>query len=150
MANTDNHTIGLQISRESQYVELVANEDIAPGMLVKHVQVAGEEKVIKHDTPYAAAENLYAMENPYQGKTINDVYSADSRVMIHSLRSGDVVLAWYGSANPLTFGMFLASQGDGSLFEAVPASTEPGGVLAVSLEIIAAPAPPERVKVRII
>jgi hypothetical protein len=145
MANTDNNTIALQVSRGSQYLELIAEEAIVPGMLIKQTQVAAESKAIKHDTADGLAENLFAVENVYYGKTIYDVYDIDSRVMIRSLRSGDVVLAWVGAGVALTFGEFLGSFGDGTLY------ASSSGAIAVSLEIDAGPLVlPRRTKVRII
>jgi hypothetical protein len=152
MANTDNNTIALQVSTTSAYYEAYCyNDAITPGMLCMRFDA---NTITPHSNNAGAAENMYALEDGYQGRTIDDSYQAGDRVYTRICRSGDVVLAWVRNALPLAMGAFLMSHGGGTLAGnghlTNITTPEVGGVLAVLLEDYTDEPNPVRMMVQIV
>ena len=97
-----NNTILLSVSKDAEYGEQY-NEDLGslsiyPGHLVREIETAapvlpghaskvGLSLCRTQDDLFSV---LVAVENPYSGKTINDPYLLNERVMFRVLKSGDV------------------------------------------------------------
>ena len=145
MAYTDNNTIALKISPNSQYIEYFSGTTISPGMLVEYQE---NGFVYPHTFPGGAAERLFVMENGYKGLGIMDDYLADERVMLRLCRPGDIILCLYSEPNELWPGQMLSSVGDGTL-RRIKGIEETQGVVAVSLEKDLTPVPNRLTAVRI-
>lgn len=141
MAYTDNNTIALKISPESPYFEgeLLPGQSIKPGMLC-WIAPLDPDKYEAHSQDGWEAERLFAVENGYEGKEINDTYSDGERVYMRYCRPGDLVLAKYGAIGvTCNKGNKLVSKGDGTLREWVPGDRV-GSIVGVALQDITAPA----------
>lgn len=91
----DNNTIVLRATNESKYLEGVAGEVIYPGRFVKWV---GSDTVMLDDGGIVLASSgslktHIAVENKFDGSTIETPYEIGSRVMVRVCLPGDLVLA---------------------------------------------------------
>lgn len=121
----ENNTIALNISGSSPYIEGIARAVISPGMLLKR------PVFVPHNNEEAAAEPIFAVENIYEGLTIDDDYAIGSIVYARVCRPGDIILAYIGGVFPSVTGASLDSNGDGSL--RVIATPAPGAIIAKAL-----------------
>ncbi|MCK5018786.1 MAG: hypothetical protein KAS32_17115 [Candidatus Peribacteraceae bacterium] len=146
MANTDNHTIKLQVSTYSPVVELMATATIKTGMLLKQ---EANDTVIPHVDILGPGQALFAVENELGGKDIDTDYTSGQRVMCRVARPGDVVLCWLATNQDVTVGDYLASAGGGYLRQNA-VLYDP--IFGIALEaLITTPAlPPARIRVRIV
>lgn len=109
---TINNTIMVSVGADSPYLEGTTSGTIYPGMLVERTLTPGEY----HATNQTAGEYspLFAVENIYQGKTVDDPYLAGERVMMRYGRTGDVFLTkvvYLAAPGQLIYGMNLNSAG---------------------------------------
>lgn len=107
------NTVILKPTRLSdRYDEARAAGTIKPGHLIKH---DANGAVVVHSAAGVAAELMVAIEDSFQGKTIDDNYVATDLVRFHRCQDGDemyMLLANNQSVNPTSF---LTSNGDGTL-----------------------------------
>lgn len=131
------HTICLDVGSTSPYLEMESGTatPIRPGYLL-HQQLE-TEKVTISTLGEPRPEKLFAVENPYSGKTVSDTYAQDERVMLRICRPGDVVFGWLSEleVGALSAGDFFMDGGNGGLVVApvVPVSPDDNYV-AVCLE----------------
>lgn len=121
--------------------EIVAGGAITPGHLLAR---NGSGNVVVHGTADGAAEALFAIEDAYSGKGIDDAYAANDTVMCWKATPGDRVNAIAGAA--IAVGAFVTSAGDGRVQTAgTPAS---GSIVGVALT--AAAAADDRITIEIV
>ena len=134
MADLSNNTVQLVISKQSKYLEAIAFDEIAPGMLLRWV---GVDTVRKHDQDEGTIEPLFAVENPYWGKEISDNYYPGERVMIRECRHGDEIITWAHPNHTFIYGDHLISAGSGALKSvADPLTVSEYSVVGVCLETL--------------
>lgn len=119
--------------------EAVASAEIKPGMLVE--RVAGG-KVQPHSTGGGAGTASFAVEDDHQGRTIDDAYVIDERVILEYAVKGEEINAIAGGA--IAEGDLLASAGDGKVVKWV------AGNVALGVAVTEATAADERVVMEII
>lgn len=115
---------------------------ITPGYLLQYDSTAGQ--VEAHATAGGRAAKLFAIENALQGKEIGDDYDASGQVQYICARPGDEVYAWLKDGQNVASGIYLESNGDGTLREVVDvdvtdsASTvvQTSNLVGVSLEAV--------------
>ena len=110
--------------------EYDAGAEIKPGMLVA---LSDAETVIPHATADGNVIPMFATENEFQGKTVNDVYAIGDRVQVWTPGRGDVVVAIAGGT--IAVGDFLVSAGNGKL-KAGGTVTVPTGGGTVPTQIV--------------
>jgi len=93
-------------------VELTANAAITPGMLIERMST---NKVRAHATPGGNVFPMFALEDNYQGKTVNDAYAEDYPVQCWIPQRGDEVYALLDDGENVAIGDFVESAGNGSL-----------------------------------
>lgn len=91
--------------------EATALGTITPGMLVERASGG----VQAHSTAGGPANTQFANEYALTGRTIDDDYSTDDQVIFNSYGPGAGIYALLATANDITEGDFLASNGDGAL-----------------------------------
>lgn len=117
----------IQLKGTGRIEEGVAGGPIKPGHLVA---LNSSSQYVVHAFAGTATPRVFAVEDALQGKTIDDVYAAGSRVSLLFAQPGDVVYAWLNAGENVVVGDKLASAGDGTL-----AKVAGGAVpLAVALE----------------
>lgn len=95
--------------------EAQAHAAITPGMLVERATVSGSFGVQAHATAGGPGNMQFAVENGMVGRGIGDDYAADDQVIFKTYQPGSGVYALLATANDITAGDLLASNGDGSL-----------------------------------
>lgn len=110
MASTESHTI--QISGSTPTRPYFASEAITPGHLC---DIASTGKIKKHAGAGLIHKNLFAVENGWVGKGINDAYAANDEVQALAPQKGDRVLAILKNGENAAIGSYLESAGDGTL-----------------------------------
>jgi len=116
-----------------RYEEFDAGEaGIYPGMLLE-VNSSGD--VIKHNTEGARAEKMFAQEDALQGKTVDDVYTANNPVGCILPVSGSEVNALIEDGQDISIGEELISAGNGCLKSA--SDLESGETLSEVIAIAA-------------
>ena len=95
------------------FEELIAAGAIYPGHLL---ELNTDGKVVVHDS---AAGNvvppMFAVEDSFQGKGINDAYASGDQVRVFIPQPGDIVYAILSDGETVVIGDFLESNGDGCL-----------------------------------
>ena len=135
MANTDNNTIQLHISKSSPLVEGYFENAIPtclPGRLMKRI---GEKEFRMFDLVEEPAQKLFAIENIYTGGDIDDPYNPGDYIFIRNARAGDIVLAWLDAEEAVIIGDDLSSSAEGTL-QKWTGTGQPGSVIGVALEAI--------------
>jgi hypothetical protein len=97
----ENNTIKLSVIPKERHEEGVVfyNVTIYPGMFVQLANVftpEDQQEYIPAPGVHLANpffEAFIAVENPYYGKTIHDAHEGGERIMVCSLRPGDIVLS---------------------------------------------------------
>lgn len=115
--------------------EYVAAGAITPGMLVE-VDSTGEVKAHADASGFAAA--MFATEDEFFGKTIDDAYAADDMVQVWLPRPGDVVYALLAAGEDVEIGAKLVSNGAGALKEYVEDASDAtyGAIVAEAMEAV--------------
>lgn len=90
--------------------EAVASAEITPGMLVERLT---DNKVQPHSVGGGAGTASFAVEDDHQGKTIDDVYAVDDRVILEYAQKGEEINAIASGA--IAEGDLVASAGDGKV-----------------------------------
>lgn len=126
--------------------ELRAAATITPGMLLD-TNSAGS--AIPHGTAGGRAENMFALEDALQGRTIDDDYASGELVQVGIARSGDVVFGWLNTGEQCSPDDFLASNGDGTL-RVVTGSDNAIGKALEAIDLTDTGAENGRVRVRIL
>ena len=119
--------------------EAVASEEIKPGMLVERIP---DGKVQPHSTGGGAGTASFAVEDDHQGKTIDDAYAIDDRVILEYAVKGEEINAIAGGA--IAEGDLIASAGDGKVVKWV------SGNVALGVAVTSATAADERVVIEVI
>ena len=151
-----NNTIALKMDMVggagSTYDESICTVAITPGFLCEaNDEGQGGRRVRPHSTSGHPAENLFAVEEAYQGRGIGDAYAIGERVYLRIGRPGDLVLAWLDSLVPKTFvGQFLTSNGDGQLRFYEESTDEPGCIVCTAYEQLENTGSDQRIAVRIV
>jgi hypothetical protein len=154
MAITDDNTVSLySFPFASPYLEhAVATAPIEPGFLC-WISPVVPDALAPHAISGGAAEKIFACENGYEGKEMEDTYEVGERCFFRVYRSGDLVLAKYGDIGiPLNRGARVVSFGSttpGTLRKFNSSADQPGSIVGVSLESITAPAAVTWLKIRI-
>lgn len=99
----------------NEYVATAAT--ITPGHLV---QIESTGKIQKHGNANQFALPMFAVEDELQGRGIDTVYDASSRVQVWTPQRGDVVYALLKDGENVAIGDKLESAGDGTLQKHVP------------------------------
>jgi hypothetical protein len=114
------------------YEERIAAEaGIKPGMLCK-VNSAG--KVIKHDSAGGKVENLIAIEDSLQGKTVDDAYAINTPVRLVWFRPGEEFHGLADGGTNITLGEQVCSAGNGMHRSASDSGSYTAYANAVALE----------------
>ena len=119
--------------------EAVAAAEIKAGMLVERV---ADGKVQPHSTGGGAGTASFAVEDDHQGKTIDDVYAVDDRVILEYAVKGEEINAIAGGA--IAEGDLIASAGDGKVVKWVSDN------VALGVAVSGAAAADDRVVIEII
>lgn len=104
-------------------IEETAGGTIKPGHLCEVYNSAGTMLVRVHATAKGFGENMFALEDPLQGQTVDSVksrsidsdYAADERVTLALCGSGTMVFAWLKTGTNYVVGDQLESAGNGQL-----------------------------------
>ena len=118
-----------------QEQEKEASAALSPGHLIETLSTS---KVQKHSTEGGLAERHFATEDALQGRTKDDAYATDDKVMSTFALPGDVINALIGPGPAIVVGTVLISGGDGTLIaeaEALTATTVADRV-AIAIEAI--------------
>lgn len=122
------------------FEEIAAGGAITPGMLLE-VNSAGA--VVAHNTAGDTALPMFAKEDEYQGKGINDAYASGDKCHVWIPGKGDQVYAILADGENVAIGDFLESNGEGFLQKLVvdPVSSaggdiQPQSVVAVATEAV--------------
>ena len=123
-----------------------AGADIMPGMLLKRDNAG---TIIRHDIADGpASPKLIAVENLFEGKTIDDLYVSGENVYIIAARPGDLMWMWLDATVTVSIGDYVSSNGDGALKLAPAPPTTPGSLVGTTIEALTLGAL-QRVKVEI-
>ena len=95
-----------------QKEELVAASTISPGMLL---EVIAAGTIQAHSTEGGRAERIIALEDEFQGKTVDDDYSADDPVQIAVAVPGEVFNLLMAAGEDGAPGAAVVSGGDGTV-----------------------------------
>jgi hypothetical protein len=104
----------IQLTGGFLHKEMVANAAISPGMLVEEMSTG---KLRAHAAEGGYAERAVAIEDAYQGKTVDDAYAADDQVFFHLVEPGAEVQMLIQAGQDIAVGDKLISAGDGTLIE---------------------------------
>lgn len=136
--------------------EARAGGAVTPGDLVKY---NSSGNVIRHATAGGVAQMVFAKEDTFQGKTIDDNYASTDPVFLHVAQKGDEIYAQVAAnAAAIVVGDALASDGAGGFKKAAASSQLTTGnytftaadiVLAESLEALDNSAVAARARLRI-
>lgn len=113
--------------------EYLAAGTIKPGMLV---ELTSANKVQAHSLNNGPALVAFATEDEFQGKTIDDNYSADDKVQVWIPQRGDVAYALLAAGEETEIGDLLISDGKGALKVADASDALDGAIVGVALEAI--------------
>jgi len=94
------------------FEEIEAGGAITPGMLI---ELASTGKVVAHNSAAVTALPMFAKEDEYQGKGINDAYASGDKVPVWIPGRGDQVYAILADGQNVAKGDFLESNGEGFL-----------------------------------
>jgi len=114
------------------FEELAAAGAITPGMLV---ELTSAGAVVAHNSAGENALIMFARENEYEGKGINDAYASGDKCHVWIPGRGDQVYAILADGENVAIGDFLESNGEGYLrkFVADPVSSAGGDIQPQSL-----------------
>lgn len=134
--------------------EYTAAGAITPGMLV---EVDSTNEVQAHSGVDGHAVPMFATEDEFFGKTINDAYAADDKVQVWIPQRGDMVYALLADGEEVVIGDKLTSNGDGALkvYEADASDVTYGAIIAEAVEAVdnsssGSTIPDKRIIVRIV
>lgn len=101
----------IEYSIKGRFLELIANANILPGMLLERCE---EGEIKPHALVDGTAPPIIAVEDKLAGKSIVEAYEIDSNVHCRYCLPGDVFM---GLVEDITIerGDFLSSAGDGKL-----------------------------------
>lgn len=86
--------------------------DILPGMLV---ETNSSDLLVPHSDAGGWSSKMFAIEDSYQGRTVDTVYADGDLVQIHRAQPGDKIQAILAGEQVITVDDFLTSNGDGTL-----------------------------------
>lgn len=144
---TNRQSIDLSIN--GRYLEGIAatGSAIIPGQLLRRTTVVGE--VNTHATADGPAQQLIAIENQLEGKSIDDPYAEGDTVYIRLCLPGDRFLGRLNTGQSVTAGKYLTSAGNGNL-KAVPAPpVSDDAIVGCALEAVDASAGVARIAVEV-
>lgn len=125
----DVYTIKLK-SYLDVFIERLAGGTLYPGMLV--LLGSGDTVVAHDDDAPAAVVPMFAIEDAFQGKGINDAYASGDVVRCWVPTRGDVVYGVLEDGANVAIGAFLESNGAGML----QAQTGTGHAIGIALEAL--------------
>lgn len=103
----------IKIKNHSDVVEeYSAGGTITPGHLLK---LNSSGAVIAHNVAGGPALRMFAVENEFAGKGVDDNYSSGEKVQVWFPQPGDEVYALLKASQNVSIGDFLESAGDGTL-----------------------------------
>lgn len=94
------------------FEEIPAAGAITPGMLI---ELTSAGAVVAHNTASDNALPMFAKEDEYQGKGVNDAYASGDKVAVWIPGRGDQVYAILADGQSVAIGDFLESNGEGFL-----------------------------------
>lgn len=109
------------------------NGAIKPGMLCK---VQSDGTVIPHDSAGGKVENLVAIEDALQGKTVSDLYVTGYPVRLMRFRPGEEFFGLLHGHCNITMGEHLCSKGDGTFRSSADSGSYGDTACAVALETL--------------
>lgn len=119
------------------FEEIEAGGAITPGMLI---ELASTGKVVAHNSAGESVLPMFAKEDEYQGKGINDAYASGDKCHVWIPGKGDQVYAILADGESVAIGDFLESNGEGFLQKQVIGSAleveQPNTVVAVATEAV--------------
>lgn len=95
--------------------DLAAIETITPGMLVEYHNDSGTLKWGVHDSADGAVQRAVALDQPELNLGLTDTYAAADLVRVWYVQSGDQFYGLVPSAQTITQGDYLQSNGNGML-----------------------------------
>ncbi|MDH7554342.1 MAG: hypothetical protein QHH74_11865 [Spirochaetota bacterium] len=105
-------------NHSDNFEEYIAAATILPGSLI---ELTTDNKVKVHSTAGGnVGPKMFALEDAFEGKGIDDAYAADDRVRCWFPAPGDVVLAILADGQKVDEGDFLESNGAGYLRKHTP------------------------------
>lgn len=113
------------------FEEYVASGEIYPGMLL-NFSAANTVRAHNDDAPANACLPMFALEDAFQGKGIDDEYVSGDPVNVWIPTRGDEVYAILEDGQNIAVGDFLESNGAGYLQK----FTSGNGAIAVALEAL--------------
>lgn len=142
----ENHTITLNVSEASRYIEAVAPDIMRPGSLVKfsdsfYVLLQDLDDQNRGSTP------MFVTENKLGGLTIEDEYSSGDPIYARVCLPGDEILAWLRRTDTVVEGDLLIPWDGGEL---ALKSTREGLPVAVALEATGGGGSPVRLRVGVL
>lgn len=129
---TSAHTI--QLAGDFRREEALAGETISPGHLVEFYNASGTGKFRKHATAKGFGERAFAIEDAYQGNTIDDDYASGDLCHVNIAEPGSLIQAWLKAGENVVIGDKLISSGDGTLKKIT--GTADLQVFAIALEAL--------------
>lgn len=138
------NTIILKATRlTDRYDEKVAAGAITPGHLINFDNTG---KVVVHATAFGGGPVMVAIEDSFQGKTIDDAYASTDLVRMHLPQNADELYMLLGpTAGTAAIGSVMVSKGDGTL---QVSSAGTGGIKFTALEAVAQGTAAQRLRVR--
>jgi len=117
----------IKLKGDGRYEEANASGVITPGQFIK---VDADKKVLRHATVGGGGERLFAIEDPFQGRTIDDNYAVDDLVRYEAAVPGQEILAILDAGENVVAGAALQSAGNGNL----EARTSTNEIVAYAME----------------
>lgn len=102
----------IKLKGDGRYEEAPAASAITPGQLIEQTNTG---KVQRHSSKSTGGERLVAIEDPFQGRTIDDNYAADDIVRYEAVVPGQEMLMILEAGENVTIGADLQSEGNGNL-----------------------------------
>ena len=139
------NTIVLKCNGLSErYDEATAAGAITPGHLI---QMDSNGAVVVHATQWGGGEYMFAIEDSFQGRTIDNAYASGEKVRMHRAQLGDEIYAFLSpTGGTAAIGSVLSAKGDGT-WQVTGAGT--GALKVTSLEAIPQGTAAQRIRVRV-
>lgn len=127
--------------------EFPAQSAITPGMLV---EITSDKEVKPHSVEGGAAPIMFANEDEFQGKTIEDAYAKGALVQCWLPQRGDIAYGILDDGEDVTTGDVLISAGNGKLKAQDSSEGTPIGIALESVDMTVSEPPSGRILVLIV
>ena len=122
--------------------EKLAGGAITPGHLVMRNSA---DAVVVHATSGGETSPLFAKEDVYQGRTIDDAYASGEPVQLHHAGSGDVINCILATSQTIVIGDDIMSNGNGQ----VAKKTSTNWIIGKAIEAVTTTGTAARLAIRI-